>query len=279
LLSIAVAPATATVSAGNTQAFTATGKYDNSTTLDITTQVTWSSSNVAVAQASNAAGSNGVVTSLTGGSATITAALQGVQGTANLTVTAPTLVAITITPTTAIISVGDTQAFTLRGVYANGTTRALAGANWSSSSAGVATITAGGGATARGVAAGTTTITATYTSGSNSFSDSATLTVTAPKTLTGIRLLPATATIRVNGTQAYTVDGDYSDGTTTAIGGGVTLTTSNGTVAALAGGGRGGVGGMIVTGIGEGTATVTATYRANGQTFTDQATITVQAPK
>ena len=283
LLSLVVTPATASVSAGNTQAFTATGKYDDSTTLDVTTQVTWSSSNVAVAQASNAAGSNGVVTSLTRGSATITAALQGVQGTATLTVTAPTLVAITVTPTTATISVGDTQAFTVRGVYANGTTAALTGANWSSSSAGVATITAGGGpgggATARGVAAGTTTISATYTSGSSSFTDSASLTVTAPKKLTGIRLSPASATIRVNGTQAYTVDGDYSDGTTAAIAGGVTLTTSNGTVAAVVGGGRGGFGGLMVTGMGEGTATVTATYAANGQTFTDQATITVQAPK
>jgi uncharacterized protein YjdB len=284
LLSIVVAPATATVSAGNTQAFTATGKYDNSTSLDITTQVTWSSSNIAVAQASNAAGSNGVVTSLTRGTATITAALQGVQGTAALTVTAPTLVSITVTPATASITVGDTQAFAVRGVYANGTTAVLTGSNWSSSSTGVATITAGGGggggATARGVAAGTTTITATYTSGSNSYSDTATLTVTAPRTLTAIRLLPASATIRVNGTQAYTVDGDYSDGTTAPIAGGVTLTTSDGTVAAVAGGGRGGLGGaLIVTGIGAGSATVTATYTAGGQTLTDQATITVQAPK
>jgi len=50
LVSISVAPDTTTVSAGNTQAFTATANYDNSTTLDITTQVTWSSSNIAVAK-------------------------------------------------------------------------------------------------------------------------------------------------------------------------------------------------------------------------------------
>ncbi len=283
LLSIVVAPATATVTAGSTQAFTATGKYDNSTTVDITTQVTWSSSNIAVAQASNAAASNGVVTSLTRGTATITAALQGVQGTAALTVTAPTLVSITVTPATATITVGDTQAFTVRAVYANGTTGVLTGATWSMSSTGVATIAAGGGGggeTATGVGAGNIVITASYTSGGLTFTDSASLTVTAPKTLTGIRLLPASATIRVNGTQAYTVDGDYSDGTTAPIAGGVTLTTSDGTVAAVAGGGRGGLGGaLMVTGIGAGSATITATYTAGGQTLTDQATITVQAPK
>jgi hypothetical protein len=283
LLSISVAPAAATITAGQPQAFAATGSYDNSTSVDITTQVTWSSNNTAVAQVSNAAGSNGVATSLIAGTATITAALSGVRGRAGLTVGQPALVSIVVTPATATIAVGATQGYTVRAVYANGTTGNLTGANWSSSSVGVATITAGGGggggATARGVAAGTTTITATYTSGSNSFSDTATLTVTAPRTLVGIRLSPATATIRVNGSQAYTVDGDYSDGTTTPIAAGVTLTTSNGTVAAVAGGGRGGPVGLLVNGVGAGTATVTATYTASGQTFTDTATITVEAPK
>ena len=283
LVSIAVAPATARITAGQTQAFTATGSYDNSTTVDLTTQVTWSSSNIAVAQASNAAGSNGVVTSLIAGTTTITAALSGVQGTATLTVGPPALVSISVAPAIATIAVGGTQPYTVRAVYANGTTGILTGANWSSSSTGVATITAGGGggggATARGVAAGTTTITASYTSGASSFRDTATLTVTAPRTLIDIRLTPANATIRVNGSQAYTVDGDYNDGTTTPIPAGVTLTTSNGTVAAVAGGGRGGPIGLLVNGVGPGTATVTATYTAGGQTFTDTATITVEAPK
>ena len=286
LVSIALAPATARITAGQTQAFTATGSYDNSNAVDITTQVTWSSGNTAVAQVSNAGGSNGVATSLIAGTATITAALSGVQGTATLTVGQPALVSIVVAPATATITVGATQAYTVRAVYANGTTGNLTGANWSSSSAAVATITAGGGgggggggATARGVAAGTVTITATYTSGSNSFSDTATLTVTAPRTLIAIRLVPASATIRVNGSQAYTVDGDYSDGTTTPIATGVTLTTSDGTVAAVAGGGRGGIVGLLVNGVGAGTATVTATYTASGQTFSDTATITVQAPK
>jgi len=77
--------------------------------LDITTQVTWSSSNIAVAQVSNAAGSNGVATSLTAGTATITATYSGANGTATLTVSAPALVSITVTPATATISAGDTR--------------------------------------------------------------------------------------------------------------------------------------------------------------------------
>ena len=288
LTSITVTPATATISAGDTQAFTATGTYQGSTTgVDITTQVTWSSSNIAVAQVSNAAGTNGVASGLTsparGNTVTITAALNGVQGTATLTVTAPVLVAIMVRPATATIIVGDTQAYTVRGVYANGTTGALTGVSWSSSSTGVATIAAGGGggggggATATGVGPGTTTITATYTTaGGTSLTDTATLTVNAVvvKTPIGIRLSPASATIQVNGTQPYTVNVDYSDGTTAAVAAGVTLTTSNPAVAAVAGGGRGG-GGLLINGVGPGTATITATYATGGQTFTDTATLTV----
>jgi len=293
LVSISVAPATANVSAGNTQAFTATANYDNSTTLDITTQVTWSSSNIAVAQVSNAAGSNGVATSLTAGTATITATYSGVKGTAALTVTAPALVSIAVTPATATISAGDTQAYRVTGVYQNGTTTTtLTGVSWLSSTPTVATIATGvadGGfpgapaaaAVATGVAAGNTTITATYTSGTTKLSDSATLTVTQPVTPTGIRITPATATIDVGDNQAYTVVLASSDGTTTPLTTGVTLTTSDGTVAtvAAAGGGRGGFGGgLAITGAGAGTATVTATYSTGGQTFTAKATITVTAP-
>ena len=288
LLSIAVTPATASVTAGTSQPFTATGSYDNNTTTDLTTMATWSSSNIAVAEVSNAAGSNGVAATLVRGTATITATYQGKQGTAALTVGSPVLVAIAVTPATASIVAGNTQAYAVRGVYANGTTGPITGVSWSSSSVAVATIAAGGGgggrgggATATGVAAGTTTITASYgTDAGTSFSDTATLTVTAapqPRTPIAIRLTPASATIQVNGAQPYTVNVDYDNGTTAAVTAGVTLTTSSGTVAAVAGGGRGGPGGLLVNGVGAGTATVTATYTTGGQTFTDTATLTVTA--
>ncbi len=296
LLTISVLPATASVSAGNTQAFTATGNYDNNTTTDLTTMATWSSSNTAVAQESNAAGSNGLATSLTQGTATITASYNGVQGSTPLSVTSPNLVSITIAPTAATIKAGATQTYTVTGVFKNGTTStSLTGVTWSSSSTAVATIAAGGGlvfpgapavgATATGVAAGTATITATYaTAGGASFSATATLTVTAASvaTPTAIRITPATASIAVNGTQTYAVYEDFSDGTNTTLTTGVTLTTSDGTIAAVTTvglpGGPGGFGGILqVTGEGAGTATITATYTTGGATFTATATLTVTA--
>lgn len=54
LLSVSVAPTGATVAAGETQQFTATGTYSDLTTQNLTASVTWSSSDAAVATISNA---------------------------------------------------------------------------------------------------------------------------------------------------------------------------------------------------------------------------------
>lgn len=88
LVSISVAPANASITAGATQQFTATGTYSDGSTQNITTAVTWSSSNTGAAQISNASGSNGLATGVGAGTATITAASGSVSGTAPLTVTA-----------------------------------------------------------------------------------------------------------------------------------------------------------------------------------------------
>jgi uncharacterized protein YjdB len=277
LVSIAVAPATAAVTAGAKQAFTATGAYDNGATPDITTQVTWSSSDITVAQVSNASGSNGLGTALVAGKSTITATLTGVSGTAALTVGAPLLSSIMIAPTTASIQVGDTQAFTVTAVYQNGTTAAVAG-TWTSSNVAVATIEAGPAgrrAVATGVAAGSTTITVTY----QGLSDTATLTVTAVPKLVGLTVTPANpATILVGATQQFQANAVYSDGSTTLVTGTASWTTSDAKVASVSNGGGGPFGGGgrgLATGVGAGTATITATY--NG--FTDSATLSVRDPQ
>ncbi len=277
LTSITVAPATASVSAGTKQPFTATGNYDNNTTVDLTTQAAWTSSKISVAQESNAAGSNGVATTFVAGTATITATLNGVSGTAALTVTAPTISSIQIAPATPpAITVGGTQAFTASAVYANGTTAAITAA-WTSSNTAVATVAAAGGfgagrEVATAVAAGTTTITATY----QGMTDSVTLTVNAAVTLVGLQVTPQTdPSIAIGAAQPFTANAIFSDGTSTNVTGaaGTVWTTSNANVASVSNpGGRGG-GGGVATGIAAGTVTITATYSG----FTDSASLTVKA--
>jgi hypothetical protein len=88
LTSIAVTPANPSIKAGSTQQFKATGTYSDNSTQDITSQVSWSSSNTAVATINGA----GLASGIAGGSTTITATQTSVSGSTSLTVQPTTLV-------------------------------------------------------------------------------------------------------------------------------------------------------------------------------------------
>jgi len=83
LTSIAVTPANPTVTVGATQQFTATGTYSDSSTLDLTNQVTFASSSTAVATIT----AGGLATAVATGSTTISATLGPVSGSTGLSVT------------------------------------------------------------------------------------------------------------------------------------------------------------------------------------------------
>ena len=124
-----------------TQQFTATGLYSDNSTQDLTTQVTWASSNAAVATVSDAAGSNGLATAAGAGSTTVSATSGGVTGDTTLTVTDATLVSIEVSPTDPSIANGTTQQFTATGVYTDDSTQDLtAEVTWASSDEAVATV-------------------------------------------------------------------------------------------------------------------------------------------
>jgi hypothetical protein len=86
LQSIAVTAPSLSIAQGTTDQFTATGTYSNGTIQNLTSQVTWTSSNTAVATIS----ASGLATSAAAGSTTIQASLSGINGSAQLTVTLPT---------------------------------------------------------------------------------------------------------------------------------------------------------------------------------------------
>jgi hypothetical protein len=177
LVSIEVTPAAPSITLGSTQQFTATGSYSDGSTQDLTTQVTWASSDSAVATVSNAAGSNGLGTSAGVGSTTVSATSDAVTGSTTLTVTAATLDSIEVTPAAPSVSNGATQQFTATGHYSDGSTQDLtAEVTWASSDNAVATVSnaAGSNGLATGVGFGTATISAT----DGVVSGSATLSVT-----------------------------------------------------------------------------------------------------
>ena len=163
LVSLTVTPPNAQLAQGTTQAFTATGLFTDSSTQDLTTQVTWQSSDAAIATISNAAGSQGRATGIAPGgpiviSATAPPSLGGtITGTTQLSVTAASLVSLTVTPPNAQLARGTTQAFTATGLFTDSSTQDLTlQVTWQSSDAAIATISnaAGSQGRATGVAPG-----------------------------------------------------------------------------------------------------------------------------
>lgn len=155
LQSIVVTAPNTAVLVGTSQQFTATGTFSNNSTQDLTSQVTWSSSDTSLATIDQ----NGRAGAAGPGSVQITATSGGVSGTMTLTV-APltvTLQSIAVTPANATVAAGASQQFVATGTFSNGTTQDLTNqVAWSSSSDAIATISQGG--TASAVAAGTATI-------------------------------------------------------------------------------------------------------------------------
>ena len=161
----------------------------------------------------------------------------------------PVLQSITVSPTSASISVGATQQFTATGHYSNGSTQTLtSGTTWSSSSTTYATIGATGLAT--GVAAGSTNITAS--SGGVVSTPAAALAVTASTpVLQSITISPTSASIAVGATQQFTATGHYSNGSTQTLTSGVTWSSSATTYATIGATG-------LATGVAAGSTSIAA---------------------
>lgn len=204
LTSIAVTPLNPSVPVNTVQQLTATGSYSDGSSADLTSLVTWTSSAVSNANVN----ATGAVTGVAAGSASITAALNGISGSTTVTVTAPSITAISVSPDGLTLPIDITQQFVTTATYSDGSSQDLAsGVNWSSSSTSVATIDDTGLASL--LAAGTVTITAKV----GSLSDTATLTVIGAH-LTSIAITPETPTMAAGTQQQFTATGIFDDGST-----------------------------------------------------------------
>ncbi len=231
LVSIEVTPTNPSIANGLSDALQATGIYTDHSTHDLTGSVTWSSSAASVVSVSNLPGANGLATSATPGTATITATLGGISGSTNLTVTAATLVSLGVTPVNPSIAKGLKSQFTAIGTYTDGSTQKLtAQVQWSSSDPTVATMSNAMGYDGLGVGLnpGSVTITATLAGASSS----TVLTVT-PATLVSIGVTPANPSIANGLSSQFTATGVYTDNSTQDLTASVAWTSSDTTVASV----------------------------------------------
>jgi hypothetical protein len=275
LASLAVTPENPSVPLGLSPRFTATGMYTNGSTQNLTSAVTWTSSDPSVVSLSNGKGAEGVATTSRVGTATVRAtdAATGVTTTTELTVTSAALVSIAVASATPSVPVGLGDAFTATGTYTDGSSQDLTRiVTWSSSSPDVAPVSNAGGSegVATGTIPGVTTVRA-YDAGTG-IAGTGTLTVT-PARLVTLSVTPETATVSVGGTQQLTATGTYTDGTQHDLTATVTWTSSDGGAVEVsnATGSSG-----LATGVAPGTAAIEG--RDPGTGVAASATITVPPP-
>lgn len=213
---------------------------------DVSSRVSWTSSNPEVAVVDK----TGKVRALSPGSATIVAELTGLSARAVVGVTLVELLSLQISPVEGLLTIEGQLGFTATGTYADNTVGDVSdAAAWASSAPGVATVASGGVATA--VETGRADITATVAG----VQGASTLTVV-PTTLLSIDVLPAERIVGQGTTQQYTATGHFSDGTTADLTPFATWDTSNHAVVTIsnAPGSQG-----LATCVGVGRVQVTAT--------------------
>jgi uncharacterized protein YjdB len=172
---VSVAPTTASILTGATQQLVVTARDSAGQTLT-GRPVSWATLNAAVATVS----ANGVVTGIAAGTATITATIDGVVGSATITVQTPPagITSLSVSPTSATVTAGQTRTITSTVTQPTGAPTATV--TYTTSDPNIATVSPAGVVSA--VAAGSVTITVTATSpGTLSFS---TTTVTSTVTIT-----------------------------------------------------------------------------------------------
>jgi trimeric autotransporter adhesin len=256
LTALAVTPTSTSVGVGTSQQFTATGKFSDGSSSNLSTSVQWTSSNTSVAFV----GTNGMATGAAVGSSIITASSGSMNASATLNITnqGASLKAITISPTAVSLPVNTAQQFTATGSYSDGSSRDITLlATWTSSALSTATVTSSG--LVQGINAGSVTISAS----AGGIKQTTTVTVTAP-TISFISVFPDGLTLPIGINQQYIATATYTDGTSQDLVSGVAWNSSSTSVATINGSG------LAMT-----TAAGTTTIQATVGSFTDSVTLTV----
>jgi Bacterial Ig-like domain (group 2)/Abnormal spindle-like microcephaly-assoc'd, ASPM-SPD-2-Hydin len=248
LVSIAVTPANPSFALGTTQQLQATGTYSDGSTQDLTNTATWSAANPAIATVN----AQGLATSVTTGSTSVTATSASISGSTTLNVTPPALVSIVVTPAIPSDPLGTTQQFTATGTFTDGSTHDITTTVlWSSDTTTVATISnaTGSQGLATTVSTGSTKITAAAASGSTTAST--TLTVTAAA-LVSIVVTPVNPSIALGTTQQFAATGTYTNNSTQDLTSTATWASDTSSTVTINKSG-------LATSTGIGTATISAT--------------------
>jgi uncharacterized protein YjdB len=254
VVSVVVVPNTPNVTVGQTVQLSVTVQGPNNQELTGRT-ASWSSGAPSIASVSPA----GVVSGLAPGTAIVFANVEGVVGSATVTVRQVPVASVVVSPSTATVAVGGAVQLSASVKDASGADLPGRLVGWTSSDESIAVVSSTG--RVSGIKVGSVTITAS----SEGKSGTAAVTVTAAP-VASVNVTPPTATVIVG--QTTTLTAQTLDGSGNILTGrAVTWTSSSTAIATVTQAG-------VVTGAAPGTATITATSEGKSGT----ATVTVNAP-
>ena len=263
VLSIAITPGNPTIAQGTSEQFTAIATLDNGSTLNVTSQVTWTSSDTSV---SIIGLHSGFAKSLKPGTSSIAATLGSISDFLFLNVTNATIASITVAPPNRTIAPQTRIGFTATGSFRDGTSQVITSdCAWVSDNTAAAAMD---GSTATGVALGTATIAADFSFADASATGSAALMVSGAS-LNSISISPVLALLGPSTTLGFSATGTFSDHTTQNVNSLVSWASSNPSVVSINSYG-------VATGQRNGTATISATVSGLGLT-SNVANIVVEA--
>jgi hypothetical protein len=224
---------TVTIANSTSYQFAAYGLYNDGSKRNLTTKVTWASSNQAAATIGAANGRAQAVGA--NQSTSISATLGSVTGMATLVVSTATIQSIAVGPSGASIAPLTTQTFSAIGTFSDNSTQNISqDVDWVSNNSTVATISNAAGTIGVATAVAPGGATATISAAFGGTTGTASLFVSTAK-LNTITVSPATATLAVNANLALQSTGNFSDGTTQSITSVVTCTSSDTTIATVSG--------------------------------------------
>jgi len=206
LSSIRIRPENGKIAQFTSQSFQAIGTYTDGALHNVTTKVSWTSSDTSVAKIS----SGGLAKSLAPGTTTITATIGSISASTTLEVTDATIVSVSVMPSGKTIFLGTKLPFTAVGLFSDNTTQVITiDSKWRSNNRAVATVPGG---TAVAVGPGTADISATF----ELVSGSVPLYVSSA-TIASISVTPATALLTPGTSVGCVATGTFSDGSTQVI--------------------------------------------------------------
>src|SRR5271170_4286963 len=241
LTSILISPAAPTIALGQSQQLTAAGVFSDGSQQEMTKTVTWATAQPSVASIDQ----SGLASGKLAGSASLTATSGDVTASVTLTVAAPTLVSIAVTPNEFSLPRGQTQQLSAVATFSDGSRKTITeSAAWSIFPTRVASVSATGLVT--GQAAGSARVTADL----DSIRGSDRLTVS-PAILVSIAVSPQSPSVPLGETRQLTAVATFSDGSQKTITDSATWSVAPTGIATVSSTG-------LVTAQAEGSVTVTA---------------------